>query len=296
MIRKAVIPAAGLGTRFLPITKVVPKEFLPIVDKPTIHYVVKEVLDGGIKTIILVIGRGKEAILNYYDLDRGLEDILREKGEEALLEMIRELAQMGGDLVAVRQRSPRGLGDAVLCVRNVVGDEPFAVLLGDDIIEAEPNCLQQMIDVFERYRGCIVAVTRVPPEEVHRYGVVAGEEVEEGLFRVREMVEKPPAEEAPSNLAIVGRYILLPEIFSVLESLPPGRGGEIQLTDALAELSQSLPVYGYLFKGKRFDAGDKLGYLKANISFALGRPEFSEELIKFMKDLLSELEGGGEKG
>jgi UTP--glucose-1-phosphate uridylyltransferase len=271
-VRKAVIPAAGFGTRFLPATKVVPKELLPIVDKPTIQYIMEEVAAAGIEEVILITGREKGSIEDHFDTSGELENHLKKKGKDDLLRMVREISEMG-------------LGHAILCAKRTVGDEPFAVLLGDDLIDAEIPCIKQMIDVYQEMNGTLVAVQKVPRSETHLYGIIKGKRVRDRIHRVEEMVEKPRQGTAPSNLAIIGRYILSPEIFEVLEKVTPDGRGEIQLTDGLRELSRKCPVFGYEFFGDRYDAGDKLGYLQANISFALKHPELGPKLKRYLKNI-----------
>jgi UTP--glucose-1-phosphate uridylyltransferase len=284
-IRKAVIPAAGLGTRFLPATKVIPKELLPIVDKPTIQYIVEEAVRSGIEQVILITARGKAAIEDHFDITFELEETLKAQGKDELLRTIKDISEMVS-IVAVRQKEPRGLGHAVLCAREAVGEEPFAVLLGDDIVDSEPPCLAQMVEVYRRWGGGVVALQRVPETEIHRYGIIRGDEVQERVYRMTELVEKPALRQAPSNLAVIGRYILPASIFHILEKTPPGKGGEIQLTDALQELARRVPLHGYEFLGERYDAGEKVGYLKANIAFAMKRPEMAEVLKEFMTKML----------
>ena len=285
-IRKGVIPAAGLGTRFLPATKVVPKELLPIVDKPTIQYIVEEAVTSGIEEIILITARGKGGIEDHFDVSVELEETLKKTKKDDLLKLVREISEMVR-VVAIRQKEPRGLGHAVLCAREAVGDEPFAVLLGDDIVDADPPCLAQMMEVSRQKSGGVIALLRVPKTETHLYGIIRGEQVDERIYQIAEMVEKPKPEQAPSNLAVIGRYILPPEIFPILEKTPPGKGGEIQLTDALQELARMQPLFGYEFVGDRYDAGDKVGYLEANIAFALKRPQMAERLKEFVAKILS---------
>jgi UTP--glucose-1-phosphate uridylyltransferase len=284
-IRKGVIPAAGLGTRFLPATKAVPKELLPIVDKPTIQYIVEEAVSSGIKEVILVTARGKGSIEDHFDVSVELEETLKKTKKDDLLRMVRDLSEMVR-VVAIRQKEPKGLGHAVLCAREAVGDEPFAVLLGDDIVDADPTCLAQMMEVSRQKSGGVIALLRVPETETHLYGIIRGEQVNERIYQIAEMVEKPKPEQAPSNLAVIGRYVLPPEIFPILEKTPPGKGGEIQLTDALQELARRTPLYGYEFVGDRYDAGDKVGYLQANISFALKRPELAARVKEFLKTVM----------
>jgi UTP--glucose-1-phosphate uridylyltransferase len=284
-IRKGVIPAAGLGTRFLPATKAVPKELLPIVDKPTIQYIVEEAVSSGIEEVILVTARGKGSIEDHFDVSFELEETLKKKKKEDLLRMVRDLSEMVR-VVAIRQKEPKGLGHAVLCAREAVGEEPFAVLLGDDIVDSDPPCLAQMMEVSRQKKGGVIALLRVPETETHLYGIIRGEQVDERIYQIAEMVEKPKPEQAPSNLAVIGRYILPPEIFPIIEKTPPGKGGEIQLTDALQELARRTPLYGYEFMGDRYDAGDKVGYLQANIAFALKRPEVAARVKEFLKTVM----------
>ncbi len=283
-VKKAVIPAAGLGTRFLPATKVVPKELLPIVDKPTIQYIMEEVAAAGIEEVILITGRQKGSIEDHFDTSTELENHLKKKGQEDLLRMVREISEMV-TLVSVRQKEPLGLGHAILCAKKVVGEEPFAVLLGDDLIDAKIPCIKQMIDVYQKMEGALIAIQKVPKTETHLYGIIQGKRVSNRIYRIEEMVEKPKQGTAPSNLAIIGRYILPPQIFRILEKVSPDPKGEIQLTDGLRELSQRLPIFGYEFFGDRYDAGDKLGYLQANISFGLKHPELGPKLKRYLKGL-----------
>ncbi|MFQ5900112.1 MAG: UTP--glucose-1-phosphate uridylyltransferase GalU [Thermodesulfobacteriota bacterium] len=288
-IRKAVFPAAGVGTRFLPITKAVPKEMLPLIDKPLIQYGVEEAIASGLEEIIIVTGRGKTAIEDHFDTSVELETLLKEKGKNDLLKEMEGLSGLA-NFTYTRQKRPLGLGDAILRAKNIVNEEPFAVFLGDDIIDADRPVMKQMVEVFERYPYTILAVQRVPEEDIHRYGVIKGELIEERVYRVIDMVEKPSMEEAPSNLAIIGRYILSPDIFDALINIKPGKGGEVQITDAILELSRSQHVYAYEFEGDRYDAGDKLGFLKANVSFALKRPDIRDGFREFLNNLkLNEL-------
>lgn len=283
-IRKAVIPAAGFGTRFLPATKVVPKELLPIVDKPTIQYIMEEVSAAGIEEVILITGREKGSIEDHFDTSTELEHHLRNKNRGDLLRMVQDIAEMV-TLVSVRQKEPMGLGHAILCAKRVVGDEPFAVLLGDDLIHAEVPCIQQMIEVYEKMDGAVVAIQRVPKTETHLYGIMKGKKVRDRVYRIEELVEKPAKGTAPSNLAIIGRYVLPPRIFEMLERVEPDHRGEIQLTEGLRRLAEEFPIFGYEFIGDRYDAGDKLGYLEANISFALKHPELGPRLRRYLRDL-----------
>lgn len=281
-LRKAVIPVAGLGTRFLPATKTVPKELLPIVDIPSIQYVVQEAVDAGIQEIIFVTGRGKDSIEDHFDEAPELDQVLAERGQTQTVAMLRRIAEMT-EVVSVRQKKPLGLGHAVLCARDLVGDEPFAVMLADDLIDNEVPCIRQLLNIFEKKNESVVALMAVPPEEVHQYGVIKGRKIEERLFQVDATVEKPPAREAPSQMAIIGRYILRPEIFSILSNLPPGRGGEIQLTDGLAQLVKERKVFGCEFEGDRYDIGDKFGFVRATVAYALKRPDLKDKVVEYLK-------------
>ncbi|MBM4308260.1 MAG: UTP--glucose-1-phosphate uridylyltransferase GalU [Deltaproteobacteria bacterium] len=283
-VKKAVIPAAGFGTRFLPATKVVPKELLPIVDKPTIQYIMEEVALSGIEEVILITGREKGSIEDHFDTSSELENHLRKKGRDDLLKVVQEISGMV-TLVSVRQKEPLGLGHAILCAKKVVGKEPFAVLLGDDLIDATIPCIRQMMKVYQNMDGALVAIQKVPRQEAHLYGIIKGNKVMDRVYSVEEMVEKPEKGKAPSNLAIIGRYILPPRIFDILERVKPDRRGEIQLTDGLKELNREVPIYGYEFIGDRYDAGDKFGYLQANLSFGLKHPEVGPKLKRHLKDL-----------
>ena len=283
-IRKAVIPVAGLGTRFLPATKTVPKELLPIIDIPSIQYVVQEAVDAGIQEIIFVTGRGKDGIEDHFDEAPELEQILADRGQTATVDMLRRIAEMT-EVVSVRQKKPLGLGHAVLCARDLVGDEPFAVMLADDLIDAETPGIRQLVEIFTETEESVVALMKVPREEVHQYGVIKGTEVKPRLYAVEGTVEKPAAKEAPSQLAIIGRYVLRPEIFSILQSLPPGRGGEIQLTDGLARLVQQRKIFGCEFTGDRYDIGDKFGFVRATVAYALKRKDLKDKLVEYLKSL-----------
>ncbi|HLW78293.1 MAG TPA: UTP--glucose-1-phosphate uridylyltransferase GalU [Terriglobia bacterium] len=288
-IRKAVLPVAGLGTRFLPATKAQPKEMLPIVDKPLVQYAAEEVAASGVPLVIFVTGRGKDAIEDHFDVSFELEHQLAGRGKEELRRQMRSIAGMLR-MIYVRQANPLGLGHAILTARDLVGNEPFAVLLSDDVIDSKVPCLKQMIDVFERYGRSVVAIQRVEPKAVSSYGVIRGVPVPDRewrgrLFRIDDMVEKPPPGKAPSNLAIIGRYILTPAIFTALAATRRGSGGEIQLTDGLRGLLATEPVYGYVFEGKRYDAGDKLGFLKATVEMALKRPDLGKEFRRYLKSL-----------
>ena len=283
-VKKAVIPAAGFGTRFLPATKVVPKELLPIVDKPTIQYIMEEVVTAGIEEVILITGREKGSIEDHFDTSTELENHLRKKGRKDLLRMVQAISDMV-TLVSVRQKEPLGLGHAILCAKKMVGEEPFAVLLGDDLIDAQTPCIRQMMDVYQKMEGAVIAIQKIPKTETHLYGIIKGGKVRDRIYRVEEMVEKPRQGTAPSNLAIIGRYILPHQIFGILEKVSPDGKGEIQLTDGLRELNRILPIFGYEFIGDRYDAGDKLGYLQANISFALKHPELGPKLKRYLVKL-----------
>ena len=283
-ITKAVFPAAGLGTRFLPATKASPKEMLPLVDKPLIQYVVEEAISSGIEEIIIITGRGKRAIEDHFDISFELEDILRQKGKKKLLAEVQKVSNML-DICYVRQKEPSGLGHAILCARNLVKGEPFAVLLGDDVIDATVPVLKQMLEVYNTYNAPVIAIQEVDRSQVSNYGIIKATRIEEGIYRVTDMVEKPSVDDAPSNLAIIGRYILTPDIIELLKKTRPGSGKEIQLTDALRDLAKTRPVYAYKFQGKRYDAGDKLGFLKATVEFALKNEEFGGEFRSYLKTL-----------
>jgi len=286
-IRKAVIPVAGLGTRFLPATKTVPKELLPIVDVPAIQYVVQEAVDSGISEVIFVTGRGKDSIEDHFDEIPELEQVLETRGQADTLQGLRRIAEMI-EVVSVRQKKPLGLGHAIFCARDLVGDEPFAVLLSDDLIDGPLPCMRQLLDIFEEKKESVIALRRVPEQEVQRYGIVQGARVRERLYEVKTMVEKPPPEEAPSRLAIIGRYILRPEIFALLERATPGRGGEIQLTDGIASLARQKKVYGYEFEGEHYDIGDKLGFVRATVAYALKRSELNKPMQEYLRGVLDE--------
>ena len=286
-VRKAIIPAAGLGTRFLPATKAMPKEMLPIVDKPTIQYIVEEAIASGIEDIIIVTGKGKRAIEDHFDIAFELEQNLIEKGKYDLLEKVKEPSKV--DIHYIRQKEPKGLGHAVWCARNFIGDEPFAVLLGDDIVQAETPCLKQLIDQYEQTLSSVIGVKRVPDNETHRYGIIDPIEQHGRRYQVRQFVEKPAPGTAPSNLAIMGRYILTPEIFLFLEKQEAGAGGEIQLTDAIQKLNEIQRVFAYEFEGKRYDVGEKLGFIQTTIEFALQHDELREDLIRFMEKILNDV-------
>jgi len=288
-VRKAVFPAAGLGTRFLPATKAMPKEMLPLVDKPLIQYGVEEAMQSGVQNIIIVTGRGKTAIEDHFDVSFEMEHLLESRGKKDLLAIVQGVSDLI-DVSYVRQKEALGLGHAVLRARELVGPEPFAVVLSDDIIDSEVPALRQLLDIYEFYGASVVALMEVPGDAISAYGVVDAEPVAHNgtknrLYRIRNMVEKPKPSEAPSNLAIIGRYILTPEIFNSIDGVQPGSGGEIQLTDALKHLLRSRPIYGYRFEGTRYDAGDKLGFLKATVEFALKRHDLGEAFREYLKTL-----------
>jgi UTP--glucose-1-phosphate uridylyltransferase len=288
-VRKAVFPAAGLGTRFLPATKAMPKEMLPLVDKPLIQYGIEEAIASGMRNIVIVTGRGKTAIEDHFDVSFELEHLLESRGKTATLEAVRAISDMI-DVAYVRQKEALGLGHAVLRAKDLVGPEPFAVVLSDDVIDAPVPCLRQLLGVYEYYGASVLALMEVPDDQIAAYGVVAAEPrphqgMDGRVFRIHDLVEKPSPADAPSNLAIIGRYILTPEIFAAIEATPPGRNNEIQLTDALRILLKNRPIYGVKFEGKRFDAGDKLGFLQAAVEFALKRPDLGEAFRSWLKSL-----------
>lgn len=288
-VRKAVIPVAGLGTRFLPATKAIPKEMLTIVDRPTIQYIVEEVVASGIDQIIFVTSEGKSAIENHFDYNFHLDSVLKEKNKTTLGEELNNISNLI-DIVSVRQKKPLGLGHAIWTARHVVGDEPFMVLLGDDLVLSQTPCARQLLNLFEEVGESIVAIQRVPMEETHQYGIVEGEESErDNTFKVKRMVEKPAPGTTESNMAIIGRYILMPEIFDILDTTTPGHGGEIQLTDALLALTNQRAMYAYEFAGTRYDAGDKMGYLKAIIGYGLKHSALGPELKKHLKEIAATL-------
>ncbi|RFU66837.1 UTP--glucose-1-phosphate uridylyltransferase GalU [Bacillus sp. V59.32b] len=283
-VRKAVIPAAGLGTRFLPATKAMPKEMLPIVDKPTIQYIIEEAIDSGIEDIIIVTGKGKRAIEDHFDSVPELELNLLEKGKQDLLHLIEETTKI--NIHYIRQSKPKGLGDAILQAKAFIGNEPFVVMLGDDIVQAETPCTKQLIDQYEKTNSSVLGVQKVPSEETYRYGIVSySDVVESGLYNVNSLIEKPRPNEAPSNLAILGRYLLTPEIFHYLESQEPGSGGEVQLTDAIARLNKEQLVYAFEFEGKRYDVGDKMGFIRTTMEFAIAHKELRQDVLKMIEEM-----------
>ena len=285
-IRKAIIPAAGLGTRFLPATKAQPKEMLPIVDKPTIQYIIEEAIASGIEEILIITGRNKKCIEDHFDKSVELEMELEKHHKTELLELVKDISDMV-DIHYIRQKEPKGLGHAIRCAKTFVGDEPFAILLGDDIVyNDETPCLKQLIDCYNEYKTTILGVQTVAKENVHKYGIVDGIPVEDRVCKVRGMIEKPSVNEAPSNTAILGRYIVTPRIFDILDNTKPGKGNEIQLTDALLELIKEEAMYAYNFQGKRYDVGDKLGYLEATVEYALRKPKLRDEFIEYLKTII----------
>lgn len=286
-VRKAIIPAAGLGTRFLPATKAMPKEMLPIVDKPTIQYIVEEAVASGIEDIIIVTGKGKRAIEDHFDFSFELEENLIQKQKFDLLEKVKEPSKV--DIHYIRQKEPKGLGHAVWCARKFIGDEPFAVLLGDDIVQSDTPCLRQLMDEYDRTLSSVIGVQTVSPEETHRYGIIDPSDQSGRRYQVNNFVEKPKQGTAPSNLAIMGRYILTPEIFMFLEQQELGAGGEVQLTDAIQKLNQIQRVFAYDFEGVRYDVGERFGFIKTTIEMALKDETLRDELVRFMDERLSEL-------
>ena len=287
-IRKAVIPVAGFGTRLLPATKAQPKEMLPIVDKPAVQYVVEEAVQSGIENLLFVTGRGKRAIEDYFDYAVELERELEAKNKTELLNIVRNISEMVS-IYYVRQKIAKGLGDAIWHAKGFISNEPFGVLLADDIIDSDIPVLKQMIDVYKEHPGIILAVMEVPMQDTKLYGIIEGKKIADGLYQVKDLVEKPHPMEAPSNIAIVGRYILTPSIFESLETTKPGKNGEVQITDAIRNLAHKEKIYAYMFKGTRFDVGEKTGYLKANIAFALKREGIGKELKKYLKRICEEI-------
>ena len=286
-VKKAIIPAAGLGTRFLPATKAQPKEMLPIVDKPTIQYIIEEAIASGIEEILIITGRNKKCIEDHFDKSVELELELEKSGKSELLELVRDISDMV-DIHYIRQKEPKGLGHAIHCAKTFVGDEPFAVLLGDDVVDSNTPCLKQLIECYDEYKTSILGVQTVDKESVSKYGIVDGILIEDRVCKVKGLVEKPSIEEAPSNTAILGRYIITPAIFSILEKQTPGKGGEIQLTDALQTLGKQEAIYAYNFEGRRYDVGDKIGFLEATIDFALKRENLKDDLMDYMRKKVSE--------
>ncbi len=284
-IRKAIIPAAGLGTRFLPATKALPKEMLPIVDKPAIQYIVEEAIESGIEEFLIITGRNKQSIEDHFDRSLELEAALRRSNKETLLQLVNDISNMV-DIHYIRQKEPKGLGHAIYCARSFIGDEPFAVLLGDDIVHSKTPCLKQLMDVFCEYKTTVLGCQHVQREDVSKYGIVDGILIEDDVYKVKGLVEKPHVEKAPSNLAILGRYIITPRIFYHLANTQPGAGGEIQLTDALQALVSEEAIYAYNFEGQRYDVGNKLGYLQATVEFALRREDLRDEFKQYLEGFM----------
>lgn len=284
-IKKAIIPAAGLGTRFLPATKAQPKEMLPIVDKPTLQYIIEEAVESGIKEILIITGRNKKSIEDHFDKSVELELELEQKGKMDLLEMVKNISNMI-NIHYIRQKEPNGLGHAIGCAKSFIGNEPFAVMLGDDVVDSKKPCLKQLIEAYEEYHTTILGVQEVADSDVDKYGIVKGRFIEDGIYKVKDLIEKPDVGKAPSNIAILGRYIITPEIFGILDNTKPGKNGEIQLTDALKELAKRQAMYAYIFEGRRYDVGDKLGFLEATVDFALKRPEIKADFLEYMRKTL----------
>ncbi|BEP30058.1 UTP--glucose-1-phosphate uridylyltransferase GalU [Helicovermis profundi] len=287
-VKKAIIPAAGFGTRLLPATKAIPKEMIPIVDKPAIQYIVEEAINSGIEEILIINGRNKDSIENHFDISYELESVLREKNKTKLLKISEDISNMA-NIHFVRQKEAKGLGHAVLCAKAFVGDEPFAVLLGDDIVDNDYPCLKQLMDVYEKYESSVIGVQTVNRDQVDKYGIIDAEKIDERTYKVKDMVEKPDIESAPSNVAVLGRYVLDSEIFNILEKVEPGKGGEIQLTDGIRELMKSKDVYAYDFLGTRYDTGDKLGFIKATIELGLKHEEIKDNLKEYLSLLAKKL-------
>ena len=287
-VRKAVIPAAGLGTRFLPATKAQPKEMLPIIDKPTLQIIIEEAVQSGIQEILIITGRNKTSIENHFDKNVELELELEKKGNEELLKVVRDITDLV-DIHYIRQKEAKGLGHAIHCAKTFVGNEPFAVMLGDDIVENGDGkpCLQQMLEMYDQFKTSILGVQEIPRENTNKYGIVDGTKIEDRVYGVKDLVEKPSMEEAPSNIAILGRYIINPEIFEILENTKPGKGGEIQLTDALKELATREAMYAYNFEGRRHDVGDKLGFLQATVEFALKRDDLKDDFLNYLEGIVA---------
>lgn len=291
-VRKAVIPAAGLGTRFLPATKAMPKEMLPIVDKPTIQYIIEEAIASGIEEIMIITGRSKRAIEDHFDRSIELEMELEKKNNQELLELVNHISDMA-DIHYIRQKNPSGLGHAIYCAKTFVGNEPFAVLLGDDVVHnPEYPCLKQMIDAYDEYGASVLGVQEVAPEDVNKYGIVDGAQISDKIYTVNSLVEKPPMDEAPSKVAILGRYIINPGIFEILENTKPGKGGEVQLTDALKELALKESMYAYVFDGRRYDVGNKQGFLEATVETALRREDLKDDFLTYLEGIVKTYKEG----
>ena len=280
-VKKAIIPAAGLGTRFLPATKAQPKEMLPIVDKPTIQYIIEEAVASGIEEILIITGRNKSSIEDHFDKSIELEHQLQQNSNEDVLKMVKDISNMA-NIYFIRQKEPKGLGHAISCAKTFVGNEPFAVMLGDDVVDSEVPCLKQLIDCYGEYKSSILGVQEVAKSEVYKYGIVKGTAIGDRIYKVKDLIEKPKVSEAPSNIAILGRYIITPRIFDILENTRPGKGGEIQLTDALKTLISQEEMYAYNFHGRRYDVGDKQGFLEANVEYALKRDDLKESFMKYL--------------
>lgn len=287
-VRKAVIPAAGFGTRFLPATKAQPKEMIPIVDKPTIQYNVEELIDAGIEEILIITSRNKDSIIDHFDYSPELESALKKKGKNDLLKISEEISQMI-DIHFIRQKEAKGLGHAILYAKTFVGNEPFAVLLGDDVVFSDQPCIGQLIDVYNKYESSVLGVQKVKKENVNKYGIIEGDLIDERTYRVHGMIEKPSIEEAPTDVAILGRYVLTPEIFDALENTEKGKGGEIQLTDGILKLNDIQKIYAYDFKGRRYDAGNKLGFMEASVEYALRHDEIKDDFKVYLKNLVKKL-------
>ena len=284
-VKKAIIPAAGLGTRFLPATKSQPKEMLPIVDKPTLQYIIEEAIESGIEEILIITGRSKKSIEDHFDKSVELELELEQKGKIEMLEMVQKISNMV-NIHYIRQKEPKGLGHAIYCAKSFIGNDPFAVLLGDDIVDSETPCLKQLINAYDEYKTSILGVQEVAKEDTDKYGILDCKHIEDRVYKVKDMIEKPNVDEAPSNIAILGRYIITPAIFEILENQEPGKGGEIQLTDALKTLGQQEAIYAYNFEGRRYDVGDKLGFLEATIDFALKRDNLKDGLMEYITNIV----------
>lgn len=286
VVKKAVIPAAGLGTRFLPATKAQPKEMLPIVDKPTLQYIIEEAVASGVEEILIITGRNKKSIEDHFDKSVELELELENKGKTDLLEIVRSISNMV-NIHYIRQKEPKGLGDAIYCARYFIGDEPFAIMLGDDMVDngQGPPCLKQLIDAYEDHNASILGVQEVDKENTDKYGIIDGQKLSDNIYKVKALVEKPDPDQAPSNVAILGRYIITPQIFDILGQIPPGKNGEIQLTDALEILKDKEDMYAYVFEGRRYDLGDKLGFLQATVDAALKKPELRDEFLRYLNQV-----------
>ena len=285
LVKKAIIPAAGLGTRFLPATKAQHKEMLPIVDKPTLQYIIEEAIASGIEEILIITGRNKKSIEDHFDKSIELELELEKSGKTEMLDMVRHISDMI-NIQYIRQKEPRGLGHAILCAKSFIGDEPFAVILGDDIVDSKTPCLKQLIDIYYEYNTTIIGVQKIDKKDVNKYGIIQGKYIDENIHLIKDLVEKPDIETAPSNIAILGRYILKPDIFRILENQKPGKNNEIQLTDALKTLCESQAMYAFEFEGKRYDVGEKFGFLQATVEFALKNNELKDEFLDYLKELV----------